>query len=283
MNTLRCPSIHVIACDLDDSLVATLRNVESSRRASDDALHRLGSLVTDLRDQGNQPVYFGSATGRTFASIQALAMKRPAFGDIFNMMDFHIASVGAAIYARRGSAASFTRLTTWPKPQSWSRTALADRLSAHPDLTLQEPEAQDMYKISYSTNSTTNTPAYVADLQSHLDATDLPANVIVSGGGSWRFVDVLPVGIDKGSALLRLPELLEDSFPESPICRVAAGDSMNDEALLAVADMAIMPGNAQPDLLEWAAKSQRAGSLYIADERFAAGVLQGLQRHLYGS
>ncbi len=281
MNTLRCPNIHVIACDLDDSLVATERHTELSRHTSDEALHQLGSLIAGLRSQSSQPVYFGSATGRTFGSIQELGRERPAFGDIFRMMDFHIASVGAAIYARRGSAANFTRLSNWPNAQSWDRAALVDRLSAHPDLTPQEPEAQDTYKISYTTRSVTDTPTHVDDLNSYLGAANLRANVIVSGSNSWRFVDVLPIGTDKGSALLQLPRLLDESLPESSICHVAAGDSMNDQALLAIADVSIIPRNGQPDLLDWAANNQPTGSLYITDEYFAAGVLQGLQRHLY--
>lgn len=282
MNTLRCYNVHVIACDLDDTLVATHKHTASSRREGDEALTRLGSLITDLRAQNNQPIYFGSATGRTFGSIQELATERPAFRDIFNIMDFHIASVGAAIYVRRNNTADFTRLTHWPDPQSWDRAALVDRLSAHPDLMLQEPEAQDTYKISYNTKNSTDTPTHVTGLNAYLGAVNLRANVIVSGGGSWQFVDVLPIGTDKGRALLQLPDLLENPLPEDSICRVAAGDSMNDESSLAVADVAIIPGNAQPDLLDWGA-DLRTGSLYVADEYFAAGVLQGIQKHLYGN
>ncbi|HEU4914687.1 MAG TPA: HAD family hydrolase [Candidatus Saccharimonadales bacterium] len=279
MNTLRCPNVHFIACDLDDTLVATQKHAESSRQASDEALRKLGSLITNLREQDGQPIYFGSATGRTFGSIQELAAERPAFGDVFNMMDFHIASVGAEIRAQGDCAGDFVRLPDWPNAASWNRPALADRLAAHPNLALQEPEAQDMYKISYTTTSTANTHA--AELHAYLDAVNLHANVIVSGSGSWRFVDVLPVDTDKGNALLQLPRLFERPSLGSPTCHVAAGDSMNDTSLLAIADVAIMPNNAQPDLLEWA-DNQQIGSLYIADECFAAGVLQGLQRHLYG-
>jgi hydroxymethylpyrimidine pyrophosphatase-like HAD family hydrolase len=56
---------------------------------------------------------------------------------------------------------------------------------------------------------------------------------------------------------------------------MAAGDSMNDRSALAVADMAILPSNAHPTLRTWAEKNMPQGSLYIADQPFAAGVAEG--------
>lgn len=289
MKTLECRRTHVVACDLDDSLVATRSHSDTVRQASDNALRQIGALITDLRTQG-ETVYFGSATGRTFASVQELAAERSAFGEVFGVMDFHITSVGAAIYARRDGASDFMRLSSWPNVGSWDRGALADRLAAHPDLTLQEPVAQDKYKISYETANRTETTAHATELASYLGEAGLQADVIVSGGGSWRFVDVLPAGVNKGSALLQLPRLLQSNPPknghialEGTVCRVAIGDSMNDQAVLAVADAPIIPANGQPDLLAWAADRQQASSLYIANESFAAGALEGLQQHLYGS
>lgn len=289
MHTLECLKTHVIACDLDDSLVMTDRHSERSRRASDDALLQIGTLITGLRAQ-HRVVHFGSATGRTLGSIQELANERPAFGAIFPRINFHIASVGTAIYARRADGNLFTRVPGWPNVDSWDRSALTDRLSSHPDLTPQEDAAQEDYKISYLTTNLAETAEHTAQLSAYLGAAGLQAEVIVSGGHKRRFVDILPTGVNKGSALLQLPQLIQSgprdsgiTAPETSICRIAVGDSMNDQAALAVADVAIIPGNGQPDLLEWAAGGQLAGSLFIADKPCAVGVLQGLQRHLFGS
>lgn len=283
MNTLKCPNVHVIACDLDDSLVATRGNPEQLRHASDKALRQLGGLITDLRTQSSQSVYFGSSTGRSLESIQELAAERPAFRNILKMMDFHIASVGTAIY--EGAASNFRRVPGWPNVASWNREALVYQLSTEPDLTLQGPNGQAEHKISYTTTSILDNQTHSARLSSSLNMAGLQANVVVSGGGSWRFVDVLPIGVDKGSASLQIPRLLHTPSPDTAnmpkICRVAAGDSLNDKTILATADVSIIPLNGQPDLLEWTA-DQTFSSLYIADESFAAGVLQGLQRHLYG-
>lgn len=284
MNTLKCHKTHVIACDLDDSLVATRSHSEQSRRASDDALLKIGALVAALRTQGDENIFFGSATGRTLGSMQDLAAERSAFGEIFQTMDFHIASVGAAIHTDAGS--NFERIAGWPHTESWNRAALMDQLSLYPELTLQEPAAQDEYKISYTTRSALDSVEHAGEIVSYLNMAGLHADLVVSGGGDHRFVDVLPVGVNKGSAMLQLPQLLRKSKDNddrySEVCRIAAGDSMNDQGILAIADVSIIPGNGQPDLLEWATTSHQINTLYITDEYFAAGVLQGLQQHLYG-
>jgi HAD superfamily hydrolase (TIGR01484 family) len=288
MNTLECRKTHVIACDLDDSLVATQSHSEQVRRTSDEALREIGALVTalhirDQRMEGRPKVYFGSSTGRAFESIQELAAQRPIFGAISGIMDFHVASVGAALYAR--NASSFMRVENWPNATSWDRPAIVDRLATYPGLTPQEAAAQDTHKISYTTTSPLENSAHAAELNAYLTTADLEVNVIASGKGQWRFVDVLPVGVDKGSALRQLPWLLNDNHAISndSICRIAIGDSMNDQAALAAADVAIIPGNGQPDLLQWATENQSAGSFYIADAHFAAGALEGLSHHLWQS
>ncbi|HZM63931.1 MAG TPA: HAD family hydrolase [Candidatus Saccharimonadales bacterium] len=288
MNTLKCPKLHVITGDLDDTLVATQNQPERLRRESDEALLQIGQLVTDLRTQSK--AYFGSATGRSFASIQELAAERPAFKQMLPIMDFHIASVGTAIYARQKGATDFTHVPGWPRVGLWDRGAIAIILSTHPDLTAQEPAAQGEYKISYRTESREETSLHASRLRWYLGQTASQAEIIVSGHHPWRFVDVLPAGIHKGSALLQLPQLLESDsghtdivVPEYSICRVAGGDSMNDQALLAAADVAIIPSNAQPDLRNWAENTPLVGSLYTAEGHCAVGFLQGLRQHLYGS
>lgn len=285
MNTFECHKTHVIACDLDDSLVAAQSRSEQTRHESDKALLEIGAFVAALRVQNEQSqdkpaIYFGSSSGRTFASMQELTISRPAFGTVFGDMDFHIASVGTAIYTRSDTL-GFEQISQWPNVASWDRIALVGKLATYPDLTPQEVKAQDVHKISYTTTSPLENSAHSAELHTYLSDANLEANVVTSGRGAWRFVDILPIGVDKGTALLHLPSMLDGSnMTEDSICRIAIGDSMNDQAALAAADVSIIPSNGQPDLLHWIAENQSAGSFYIAEERFAAGALEGLRHHL---
>jgi hydroxymethylpyrimidine pyrophosphatase-like HAD family hydrolase len=70
---------------------------------------------------------------------------------------------------------------------------------------------------------------------------------VLAGNG---FLDVLPPGVSKGSALERL--ILAMPEDERPLIVAAAGDHMNDLELLEYADIAITMSDAQPSLLEMA-------------------------------
>ncbi|MDR1622227.1 MAG: Cof-type HAD-IIB family hydrolase [Synergistaceae bacterium] len=66
---------------------------------------------------------------------------------------------------------------------------------------------------------------------------------VVSGG--TEFLDILPKGVSKGSALERYISRL----PERPEIIVAAGDHKNDLTMLRCADVAVVPANAAEILL----------------------------------
>ena len=66
----------------------------------------------------------------------------------------------------------------------------------------------------------------------------------ITTGGAY-FLDILPKGVSKGSAL----ELLVSGFPERPEVIVAAGDHNNDLTMLRYADFAAAPRNASPSIL----------------------------------
>ena len=66
---------------------------------------------------------------------------------------------------------------------------------------------------------------------------------VTSGGVS--FLDILPKGVSKGSAL----ERLVSGLPKRPEVIVAAGDHNNDLTMLRYADFAAAPRNASPPIL----------------------------------
>lgn len=126
------------------------------------------------------------------------------------------------------------------------------------------------------------------------------AQIIVSGHGGWRYVDVVPTRAGKLAAL----EHVRLSGGFLPGCTVAAGDSGNDVAMLAGGNnLAVVVGNAQPDARAWAeeqqarereeggaglavaaangngngVRAQQKDRLYRAEKHEAAGILEALE------
>lgn len=85
-------------------------------------------------------------------------------------------------------------------------------------------------------------PEETAPLEEHLQAAF--DDVEVTAGGA-AFLDILPAGVSKGSALERFVAAL----PERPEIIVAAGDHRNDLTMLRYADVAAVPRNAGSDIL----------------------------------
>jgi hydroxymethylpyrimidine pyrophosphatase-like HAD family hydrolase len=93
------------------------------------------------------------------------------------------------------------------------------------------------------------------------------AQVVVSGHGGWRYVDVVPRRAGKLAALEHVRLL--GGF--SPAMTVAAGDSGNDVAMLAGrSNLALVVGNAQPDAAKWAEEQQ---ALERAEQQQGAAAL----------
>jgi hydroxymethylpyrimidine pyrophosphatase-like HAD family hydrolase len=118
------------------------------------------------------------------------------------------------------------------------------------------PEDQSELKVSCGVRDGA-LARVLEDLQSGLakhGATSLQgAQIIVSGHGGWRYVDVVPSRAGKLAAL----EHVRLSGGFAPDCTVAAGDSGNDVAMLAgKKNLAVVVGNAQPDARAWAEEQQ---------------------------
>ena len=106
-----------------------------------------------------------------------------------------------------------------------------------------------------------------ARLDAVLRAAGIGAQVIAS---HERLIDVLPLRAGKGAAMAHLAATLG----LAPADCVAAGDSGNDRCLLGRAGVAIVPGNALPELDGLRVR----GRLLRTKARHAAGVLEGLGR-----
>ena len=86
-----------------------------------------------------------------------------------------------------------------------------------------------------------------ADLDKALETIRPLPGITITSSGSDNF-EVMPAGVDKGTALIRLGEMLGVAPEEM----VAIGDSDNDAAMLRAVGMPVAMGNADPALKQLA-------------------------------
>ncbi|MEB3172646.1 MAG: HAD family hydrolase [Cyanobacteriota bacterium] len=90
-----------------------------------------------------------------------------------------------------------------------------------------------------------------------------------------RYLDLLPAGVNKGSTLLELLELLEVDRGRV----VTAGDTLNDLAMFETGLAGVIVGNAEPALL---AHTQRLPQIYRAQAHGCEGIVEGLHHFGFG-
>lgn len=106
------------------------------------------------------------------------------------------------------------------------------------------------------------------------------AQLIVSGHGEWRFLDVVSIGGGKLNALKYVRSQLQTSAKFEDLHTIAAGDSGNDIAMMEGTHRVIVVGNAQSELVEWyeALRPVERDRVYRTKGHCAAGLLEALQR-----
>lgn len=104
---------------------------------------------------------------------------------------------------------------------------------------------------------------------------NLDVRVIVSGNGSHRYVDCVPMAAGKEKAL----QFLRAKYDIPEHYCVAAGDSGNDILMLDGDHPGIVVGNAQAELLSWLVRQPQDGKVLLADSYYADGIMEGLARH----
>lgn len=90
-----------------------------------------------------------------------------------------------------------------------------------------------------------------------------------------RYLDVLPAGVNKGTTLLALLDLLE--LPAERV--VTAGDTLNDLAMFETGLAGVMVGNAEPALRR---QLPRLSRTYLAQAPGCAGIVEGLHHFGFG-
>jgi hydroxymethylpyrimidine pyrophosphatase-like HAD family hydrolase len=99
---------------------------------------------------------------------------------------------------------------------------------------------------------------------------DLAVDITYSNN---KYLDILPKGVNKGSALRFLAKMWEINLNNI----IACGDSGNDISMLQ-GNKAIVVGNAKSELLEWI-HTENESDIYLAKREYAGGMIEGLKHY----
>lgn len=256
----------VLATDLDGTLIPLDGN---GRNVAD--LRRLDSWL--IKHQ----VELIFVTGRHLESINQVAAEK----NLPNP-DWMICDVGATI-VRRDSRGALAEVDAYGQTLAEivgdiTTTALAEELSTLSSLTLQEPEKQGRYKLSYYADAT-GLDADCRAIQILLDQLGAPYGMIASvdpfnGDG---LIDLLPQGVSKAFAL----DWLANHRGLDSRSIVFSGDSGNDLAALTAGHRSIVVANAADALKEKVRQMHQLNGwldrLHIAESPATSGVLEGVK------
>ncbi len=262
----------ILVCDIDGTLLSEWSNPN----AGNEALKHLTIDLFGARAAREKPLLFGTGTGRVLSDHQQLEADNGAFWMATAIMDFKITGVGSEVSFRNDT--DFAQDPAWPNAPGWDFNALQELLSERSELDIQSEDALGTHKLSFNVTGVSNDrhAEYTAERAKQIADANLSAEVIFSMG---QYLDLLPEGVHKGSALEYVVErLIMPSTTE--VFRIAAGDTMNDIQMLATADLAILPSNADNMVQEWVkGEGNIRGQFYIAGQPYAAGIHEGLQVH----
>lgn len=245
--------------------------------------------------EGSSLVY---STGRSLESFAQLIAEKSA---VMAAPCHLICAVGTKIYKRKPGVAKTTAAaadaSSWEEDPAWTRRldegwdfAAVERACAaavdavgHDNAHFRPREEFNEHKITVGCRD--EFVQRLADVvEGATNAEGLRVKIIASGVGGWQYVDVVSDCAGKLESL----EYVRQSVGVSPSRCVACGDSGNDTLMLGGENRAVVVGNAQPALMDWAsAQDNCVGSkdaavacerrMYIAGDCEARGILEGLR------
>ena len=219
-----------------------------------EALHELA----DRLRRGD--IAFALASGRNLRQVRdALAHNDLPHPDVL------ITSVGTEIYYGRDAVPDFGY--SHYLAHGWKAESVHNALDDLDGLTLQEPEAQRDFKISYYV-SEHDPGAVVERAREALRSAGVHASVVHSRD---VYLDILAPRASKGKAIRYLCRKWGVRAGDVAV----AGDSGNDEEMLTARFHGIVVGNHAEELKHLRGRKD----IYFAEGHLARGVLQGL-RHL---
>lgn len=232
----------LFATDLDGTLIG-----------DETSLIELNTIIQQLKKQSNFKLVY--VTARSIDSYRDLAS-----GGQLLQPDALVTSLGTEIYV--GDILS--KLHDWPITVDWRANSVRESLRVVTGLTDQPLAEQNEFKLSY----------YIQDSRTfELVKETLRRYSLEAMYSGTRYLDILPKGVHKGSAVKHLADVWGIDLSDV----VSAGDSPNDIAMLE-GYKSIVVGNAQQLLLDWVASGNHAKT-YLAEGQYGAGVIEGLRHY----
>lgn len=234
----------MLVCDVDNTLVGDREGLERLLEAMRLAPGQIG---------------FGVATGRYLYSALRLLREWGV-----PPPDFIISAAGTEIHygPKLVEDESWKRHVDYRWDPARARAAMQDL----PGLREQPAEEQRRFKLSYFIDAKRAPP--LRDIVRHLRRSDVHVNAVVSYDA---FLDLVPVRASKGAAL----RWVADKWG-MPIDRVlAAGDSGNDEEMLAGDTLGVVVGNYSAELERLRGRDR----IYFAQASHAVGILEGIAHY----
>jgi hypothetical protein len=276
MNTMAGSEDILICSDLDRTLIPNGFQEESVHARP--ALRRLAQ---------NAHVYLAYVSGRDRRLI------RDAIEEFYlPEPDYAIGDVGTTLY--RVTNGNWQLSDEWRDEigkdwRGYNWEALAELLEDIDNIRLQEPEKQNLYKLSFYTDPRIDPQRLIARIRRVLDEKGVSANLIwsVDEISTTGLLDIVPARANKLRAIQFL--IQQEQFCETRT--VFAGDSGNDLDVLTSGLQAILVKNATEDVrkhaIETLSAKQLSERLYLPKGNFcgmngnyAAGVLEGLAHFL---
>ena len=229
-----------------------IADIDNTLTGDDDAMRAFFDRIESTETN----VGFGIATGRRFEEVMRLMdehdMPQP---------EVVMTSVGTEIYYGK----NHTPDASWRKHIDfrWEPDKIRSVLDGVPGLYPQEEHEQSNFKMSYGIDFS-ESPSLAA-IKRTLRENGLRVKVVVSLG---MFMDIIP--FRSGSGLCIRHIAYKWGFPLEHI--LVAGDSGNDEEMLAGNTLGVVVGNYSPEL----EKLRKYPRIYFAERTHANGILEGM-------
>ncbi|NBB80357.1 MAG: HAD-IIB family hydrolase [Verrucomicrobia bacterium] len=232
-----------------------IADIDNTLTGNDDALHEFFNLISETEEH----VGFGIATGRRYEDVMQLMEEND-----FPNPEVLITSVGTEIYYGK----NLTLDSSWQKHIDfrWEPDRVREVLSGVEGLYIQEENEQSKYKISYKVDF--EVAPRLPKLKKILRENGVRAKCIVSLN---MFLDIIPSRAGSGLSIRHMA--FKWGFPLEHI--LIAGDSGNDEEMLAGSTLGVIVGNYSPEL----EKLRKYPRVYFAEQKHAAGIIEGI--HYY--